>query len=370
MGCRHCTFGHENVASERKDGAKAPITINGGRRCILWSVLSRDDVSQLLLPAAAFCSDSERSFERLTEAVEQNLIQVASAHFAIIRDEAVDDVSSEPQLTCDFLRARGACSVSQFAFKAGQLVFVGAECFNSEAPGAVSVVISHSKILSRVVSNDNSHTHACTDLLRVLARFSSFSHVVLAEGCSVMFRVCLPPTIRGCSAKAVLAAVSTMCAGELSDVVAGHHSSWGLGRLQVFHALSDRKSERTVVAEFCMIAAPVAPASLTPLVRQLCPAAFKAMLEAGAAFQLVDVRNSWEFEIAHIPGARLLDANYLCQLLTLPRDTNLVFACHHGIRSQYAAQDFLDSHGFCKVFNLEGGIDAWSTMIDASVQRY
>ena len=55
--------------------------------------------------------------------------------------------------------------------------------------------------------------------------------------------------------------------------------------------------------------------------------------------------------------------------MRLSKDTPLVFYCHHGPRSQQAA-DFFCSHGFRNVYNLDGGIDAWSAEVDPSVPRY
>ena len=46
-----------------------------------------------------------------------------------------------------------------------------------------------------------------------------------------------------------------------------------------------------------------------------------------------------------------------------------VFKCHHGMRSRNAAELFLRK-GFRKVYNLDGGIDAWSLKIDPTVPRY
>jgi rhodanese-related sulfurtransferase len=43
--------------------------------------------------------------------------------------------------------------------------------------------------------------------------------------------------------------------------------------------------------------------------------------------------------------------------------------CHSGVRSRRVAE-FLQGNGFTNVFNLEGGIDAWSTQIDSRVPRY
>jgi monothiol glutaredoxin len=54
---------------------------------------------------------------------------------------------------------------------------------------------------------------------------------------------------------------------------------------------------------------------------------------------------------------------------SLPRDTPLVLHCHHGGRSQQAAEQFV-SLGFSQVWNVVGGIDAWSQEIDSDVPRY
>jgi monothiol glutaredoxin len=101
-------------------------------------------------------------------------------------------------------------------------------------------------------------------------------------------------------------------------------------------------------------------------VQQLAPAALKQMLEAGEALTLIDVRPDAERRLAAIAAARPLDE---AALMALDRDTPLVFHCHHGGRSQRAAEHFLQQ-GFKKVFNLAGGIDAWSQTVDPSVPRY
>jgi monothiol glutaredoxin len=105
------------------------------------------------------------------------------------------------------------------------------------------------------------------------------------------------------------------------------------------------------------------------VIRQLQPSALKAMIDRGAAFELVDVRTQWERDLAKIEGSRLLDQEYHDHLLTLDRATPLVFQCHHGIRSQ-AAAEYCDGFGFTDLFNLSGGIDAWSQLVDSSIPRY
>jgi len=105
------------------------------------------------------------------------------------------------------------------------------------------------------------------------------------------------------------------------------------------------------------------------LIRQLSAPDLKALLESGTAVELVDVRTPQERAIAAIAGSRLLDQAYHDVLLTRDRDTPLVFQCHHGIRSQHAAEYFRQQ-GFRNLSNLRGGIDAWSLLVDPSVPRY
>lgn len=110
---------------------------------------------------------------------------------------------------------------------------------------------------------------------------------------------------------------------------------------------------------------PNAPASVKPLTAK----ELKAKLDAGEALRLYDVRTPQERATASIKGAVHLDEAAQAELLGLPKDTVLVFHCHHGMRSQAAAESFLQK-GFRRVFNLTGGIDAWSQTVDPSVRRY
>jgi rhodanese-related sulfurtransferase len=106
-----------------------------------------------------------------------------------------------------------------------------------------------------------------------------------------------------------------------------------------------------------------------PPIHQLSAPDLKALLERGTAIEFVDVRNQEERAIAAIEGSRLLDQAYHDALLQCDRETPLVFQCHHGIRSQHAAEYFRRA-GFRNLYNLRGGIDAWSVLVDASVPRY
>ena len=106
-----------------------------------------------------------------------------------------------------------------------------------------------------------------------------------------------------------------------------------------------------------------------PKVHQLAPDALKSMIDAKEAFELFDVRTPEERAIASIAGARLLDEDAVRHIESLDKDIPIVFHCHHGGRSQAAAERFV-RQGYRRVYNLAGGIDAWSTSVDPATPRY
>jgi monothiol glutaredoxin len=104
-------------------------------------------------------------------------------------------------------------------------------------------------------------------------------------------------------------------------------------------------------------------------VRQISAEELKGMLDRKEPLELLDVRTEAERRIAVIAGARHLDQTSVADVKELAKDTLLVFHCHHGTRSQSAAQYFVQQ-GFTNVCNLAGGIEAWSVTVDPSVRRY
>lgn len=107
--------------------------------------------------------------------------------------------------------------------------------------------------------------------------------------------------------------------------------------------------------------------------RQLSPSQLHAQ-SAALAPLLLDVREDWELALAaiRIEGAELLHlpmGQIVQRLAELPTTVPIVCVCHHGVRSQQVAA-YLERQGFEQVFNLSGGIDAWSCQVDPSVARY
>lgn len=103
--------------------------------------------------------------------------------------------------------------------------------------------------------------------------------------------------------------------------------------------------------------------------RNLSPADADMRVRAGSV-TLVDVRPPEERAIASVPITHEgLEHGGLERLLALPKDTPLAFLCHHGGRSAQAAMYFAQE-GFADVYNVVGGIDAWSLSVDPAIPRY
>lgn len=85
---------------------------------------------------------------------------------------------------------------------------------------------------------------------------------------------------------------------------------------------------------------------------------------------LLDVREDNEVALCNIKGYRHIPMNLIpLRHNELPDDQPIVIYCHHGRRSLSVAQ-FLVEAGFTDLYNLTGGIDAWSLEVDPTVTRY
>ena len=85
---------------------------------------------------------------------------------------------------------------------------------------------------------------------------------------------------------------------------------------------------------------------------------------------VVDTRPPHARAIAPFPYPHeVLDEDSRERLEQLPKDVPLAFLCHHGHSSRQAAEYFR-SLGFHDLYNIDGGIDAWSVRIDPTVPRY
>lgn len=99
-------------------------------------------------------------------------------------------------------------------------------------------------------------------------------------------------------------------------------------------------------------------------------------LQAGETIQLVDVREEAELALASLPHTTLhlplsRSADWIASLQTrLDPGQPVAVLCHAGVRSWHFGCWLMQERGYPQVWNLQGGIDAWSVEVDPSVPRY
>ena len=105
-------------------------------------------------------------------------------------------------------------------------------------------------------------------------------------------------------------------------------------------------------------------------VPELAPLQVKRRLDAGEPLRLLDVREPWECAIARLAGSVNIPMGEIAaRWRELDADSDIVVVCKAGSRSRRVAQ-FLSAHGFGRVANLAGGIDAWTREIDPGLASY
>ncbi|HWZ53589.1 MAG TPA: rhodanese-like domain-containing protein [Candidatus Acidoferrales bacterium] len=103
---------------------------------------------------------------------------------------------------------------------------------------------------------------------------------------------------------------------------------------------------------------------------EISPREVKDLLDRGAKFLFVDVREKWEFETSRIEGSTLVPLREVPEnLARFEGAEEIVLYCHHGIRS-FDAAAWLRSQGVEGARSMAGGIDRWSVEVDPNVPRY
>jgi monothiol glutaredoxin len=146
-----------------------------------------------------------------------------------------------------------------------------------------------------------------------------------------------------------------------------------LGRVVLaMDAASARRADGTTIdfvktgtTEGFKIENPNAP----PKVRSLAVTALKQMLDGKKPMLLLDVRTEEEREIVKLDGSVRFSSDDPEILDDVDRAMPIVLYCHHGVRSRAAAEHVIRL-GFREVYNVTGGIDAWSKEVDPAAKRY
>ena len=181
--------------------------------------------------------------------------------------------------------------------------------------------------------------------------------------------------------------VGAIQAAETLKLIIGKGDSL-IGRLLLFDALSMRFRELKLrknpecplcgahptvtklidYAEFCGIRGEEAPAPQTTI-PEITPRDFKARLDRGDDLYVLDVREPHEYQICNLGGHLIPLGDLSRRVNELDSSREIVAHCRSGKRSAEAVE-FLQKAGFRKIWNLKGGILAWSDEVDPNVPKY
>jgi rhodanese-related sulfurtransferase len=105
--------------------------------------------------------------------------------------------------------------------------------------------------------------------------------------------------------------------------------------------------------------------------QDMSPTEFLARRARGESMTLVDVREDWEIGLAPVPSAvlHIPMGEISARVGELDAAQETVVICRSGGRSAQVAH-FLERQGFSSVYNLVGGILAWSRDLDPSIPQY
>ena len=94
------------------------------------------------------------------------------------------------------------------------------------------------------------------------------------------------------------------------------------------------------------------------------------MREAGENFTLLDCREPWEYQAAHIEGVTHIPMQDIpARIQELDPEEHIVVICHHGVRSMNVTA-WLRQQGYDKAQSVAGGINRWSRLVDPKVPTY
>lgn len=105
-------------------------------------------------------------------------------------------------------------------------------------------------------------------------------------------------------------------------------------------------------------------------IKEIQPAQLAERLATGEELEIIDVREPFEWELGHIPGARLVPLNRIAdEIPRLDKRRETILYCKVGVRSRFAAEQLADA-GLAEVRNLTGGILRWIDEVDPTMTRY
>lgn len=95
----------------------------------------------------------------------------------------------------------------------------------------------------------------------------------------------------------------------------------------------------------------------------------KDMMDRNVEFQLIDVREPFEYEVSNLNGVNIPLAGVLIESDKISKDMPVIIQCRSGKRSAQAVM-LLEQQGYTNLANLQGGILAWKDQINPDMEVY
>lgn len=95
----------------------------------------------------------------------------------------------------------------------------------------------------------------------------------------------------------------------------------------------------------------------------------KSMIDQNVEFQLIDVREPFEYEVSNLNGLNIPLAGILIEADKVSKDIPVIIQCRSGKRSAQALM-LLEQQGYINLANLQGGILAWKAEINPEIDVY
>jgi rhodanese-related sulfurtransferase len=106
------------------------------------------------------------------------------------------------------------------------------------------------------------------------------------------------------------------------------------------------------------------------IMKEISVQELKEKMDKGEDFQLIDVREDFEYEMSNLGGTLIPLGGILIEAEQISKDKPVIVQCRSGKRSAAAIMQLEQQFGFTNLYNLTGGILAWAEEIDPSIEVY
>ena len=106
------------------------------------------------------------------------------------------------------------------------------------------------------------------------------------------------------------------------------------------------------------------------MIKEITVEELKEKIDNNEDFQLIDVRETFEYETSNINGENIPLRGILIEADKISKDKPVIMQCRSGKRSAAAVMQLEQQFGFTNLYNLQGGILAWQEAYDPDMQVY